>query len=146
MNWHNLKGIINQAPLPHLAAKFYRGLYMLIRGWCPDAKGEERDLRGETWILGFDQRPPFGGIVSHRQRPHTHRPPICNLFTDSEQRQRSRGIRGKSRKGESKWGRWSSEVFLRVIPHRRRTLQNKQTPPITSDFATKKCPSCFEPS
>ena len=66
-----------------------------------------------SWDL-INGRPLEGSSVTGKGHTHTHahththththmhRPPICNLFTDSEQRQRSRGIRGNSRKGESK--------------------------------------------
>ena len=97
-----------------------------------------------SWDL-INGRPLEGSSVTGKGHTHTRAAdlqPFYRFLAAAE----IEGIRGKSRKGESKWARWSSEVFLRVIPHRRRTLQNKQTPPITSDFATKKCPSCFEPS
>ena len=57
-----------------------------------------RPLEGSS-VTGKGHTHTHTVYVSHT---HTHRPPICNLFTDSEQRQRSRGIRGNSRKRESK--------------------------------------------
>ena len=84
------------APLPCLASP---GLCIWEGGGGGLMQKGRRDLRWETWIWGFDQR-PFWVIVSHWQRP---RPPICNLFTDCEQPELRPGHPRKTRKGESKW-------------------------------------------
>ena len=54
-----------------------------------------------SWDL-INGRPLEGSSVTGKGHTHTG-PPICNLFTDSEQPAGRPGHPRKTRKGESKW-------------------------------------------
>ena len=124
-------------------------LCVYMGGRWLDAKGR-RDLRWETWIWGFDQRPP---CETDRQSPakatHANLQPFYRF---SGRLVHPRYIRA-GRSEESKWAT-SREVFLPssnhpsfVIPHRglKAHKTNKRCQ-LSWNFVAKKCPSWFEPS
>ena len=117
-----------QSQRPHLGLRFIQLLHhpcftrlcVYMGGRWLDAKGR-RDLRWETWIWGFDQRPP---CETDRQSPakatHANLQPFYRF---SGRLVHPRYIRA-GRRDESKWAT-SREVFLPssnhpsfVIPHR----------------------------